>query len=544
MVAILLRIFIEMADWGKRTIRMGILCACLVGVSFLFFACAGFHGDYPRKPSAAFDRPDETRLGRVIAPHLAKAPGTSGFSILDWGLDAFVVRAALIEAAEKSIDLQYYIIHNDVTGKLLLNMVLRAADRGVKVRILVDDMYTTGRKGILTAFTAHPNIEVRLFNPFAGRSSFTRLFDYLTDFSRVQRRMHNKLFLVDGAAAIVGGRNVGDEYFAAREDVNFADLDLLAIGPVAAECGRAFDLYWNSRLAVPVQAFLDEPRKEEDLDEVADRLQEHWEAEKESEYVRRVIASDAFKSLREGGLPFSWARSRLACDPPEKLEGRVKRTDKGTLWSALNEYAVESKSELIIVSPYFVPGEKGVEHLKTVRDRGVAIRILTNSLASNDVPMVHGGYGKYRKELLEQGIELFEVRAVLGNRKTPGREKFGSAGAGLHAKSFIYDRRVLFVGSANMDPRSGDLNTEMGLIVESPEIATEMANRFDRLAKSSFCFQLVLEKEKDGDASPGEIVWVGKEDGKEVKYTTDPLAGVWRRLSVTILSIFMPESLL
>jgi len=505
--------------------------------------------DYPREVSTAFDQPGETKLTRDVGLLSAGHPGKSGFYILDNGLDAFLARAALIEGAGKTVDLQYYIVHPDLTGKLLMGFLLKAADRGVRVRLLVDDMNEAGRDFDVAGFAAHPNIEVRIFNPYTGRSSFSRMFDYISNFSRAQRRMHNKMFIVDGVAAVVGGRNLGDEYFAAREDVNFADADLLALGPVVKECGAEFDKYWNSNLALPIEALIETTRAEAHLKEVSSVLLSHIEAQRESVYARRLRETDFLRQLKEKSLPITWATSKLVYDLPEKINSHSKPEDSITLWPRVSEYVQNAKSELILMSPYFVPGDAGVAALKALEDRGVQVRILTNSLASNDVSIVHSGYSNYREALLRSGIELYEVRPtpdILRVKET--REKFGSPGVSLHAKIFILDRNVLFVGSANLDPRSRDLNTEVILIVESPELAGKFASRFELITQPAYSFRVELEKTSPASVGPvvgdGEVIWIGEEDGKGVIYRDEPFAGFWEKFFAKILSPFAPESIL
>jgi putative cardiolipin synthase len=521
-----------------------------LAVCALFLSgCATLPIDYPRKASTAFDRPEQTNICRNVSSLCKEHPEKSGFYVLNSGLDAFLARAALIGAAEKTLDLQYYIVHFDLTGKLLLGHLLKAADRGVRVRILVDGMYIKGKGLDIASYSAHPNIDVRIFNPYSGRSVFARIHDYITDFSRIQRRMHNKMFIADAAIAVVGGRNLGDEYFAAHEDVNFGDVDILAVGPVVRECGEDFDRFWNSDLAFPIEALVPVPRTEADLKDISTVLLSHMEAQRESLYEKRLNNTYFIKRLRERNLPFVWASSKLVYDMPEKIKSHGRPQDSITLWPMLSPYFKELKSELILISPYFVPGKKGLAALKDLRNRGIRVRILTNSLAANDVSLVHGGYSRYRKEMLRSGIELYEVRPNPDQKRGPeNREIFGSAGASLHAKSIVFDRKVFFVGSANLDPRSRYLNTEVGIVAESPELAEMFASRFDINAKPEVSFRVELEKADPSDTDPsgltGRLIWIGEEEGEEVIYNDEPFAGFWQKLSTKILSFFAPESML
>jgi putative cardiolipin synthase len=503
--------------------------------------CATLPRDYPRVISTAHDRPVETALERDLDRLATPYAGKSGFYIIDSGLEAFEARAALIKKAGKTLDLQYYIVNADVTGKILMDLLLKAADRGVRVRLLIDDLYTKGKDRELASLCVHRNIQIRVFNPFAGRSFFTRAFDYLTDFSRIQRRMHNKLFVADTAVGILGGRNLGDEYFDANDEVNFEDMDLLAIGPVVKELGEVFDTYWNNDLAVPVEAFLFSPPTKKELEEVSELLATHREEQKESEYMKELRDSEFVENLISDDSLFVWAHARLIYDPPEKISDPRPRPSDISVWAGLSPYMKETKSELILVSPYFVPGPKGIAALKALRDKGVRVRVLTNSLASNDAPVVHGGYARYREEMLRMGIELYEVRVTMSIKKgINGRKKFGSAGASLHAKTFIFDRKAIFIGSANLDPRSRYLNTELGLVVESPELAEQVALQFETVTNPGDSFRLELPGVPASDRSQSKpvskIVWIG--------YNSEPLSGFWRRIFTKFLSFFAPESML
>ncbi len=527
-----------------------ILLIIAITVCGFLSGCATLPRDYPRAISTAHDRPLETALERDLARLAAPYAEKSGFYIIDSGLEAFEARATLIKKAGKTLDLQYYIVNADVTGKILMDLLLKAADRGVRVRLLIDDLYTKGKDRELASLCVHPNIQIRVFNPFAGRSFFTRAFDYLTDFSRIHRRMHNKLFVADTAVGILGGRNLGDEYFDANDEVNFEDMDLLAIGPVVKELGDIFDTYWNNDLAVPIEAFLVFPPTKGELEETSAMLAAYREEQQDSQYMKELRDSEFVENLLSDSLPLVWANARLIYDLPEKINiSKPLRPSTISIWAGLNPYMKETKSELILVSPYFVPGPKGMAALKVLRDRGVRVRVLTNSLASNDVPIVHEGYARYREGMLRQGIELYEVRATMDIKKgIRARRKFGSSGASLHAKTFVFDRKAIFIGSANLDPRSRHLNTELGIIVESHELADQVATQFEIVTNPDNSFRLELAGTPASNVSePGSvdtIVWIGEENGKEVKYNSEPLSGFWRKIFTKFLSLFAPESML
>ena len=523
-----------------------VVLACLAS------SCSTLPKHYPRSESRAWDKPGETLLGEKLAARLAGHPGESGFYLLPSGLDAFAARVLLANAAQKTIDLQYYVFHADLTGKFLLERLLAAAERGVRVRLLIDDMYTAGKDRTIAALASHPNFEIRVFNPFAERSSSSRVFEWLSDFSRVNRRMHNKMFVVDGVAGIVGGRNVGDEYFAAREDENFADLDLLVAGPVVADLGGVFDAYWNSESAFPIEAFVPDKPTPAELEAVSGTLAAHRDAARDTPYAVRLRESDLVLRLREGNLALLWGPARVVHDPPRKIASRGAHPEEDTWWASLRAQVGEVRSEMILISPYFVPGTRAVTRFGEMRRDGVRIRILTNSLASNDVPSVHSGYSKYREAMLREGVEIHEVRPVLDpaeEEREKTKKRFGSSGARLHAKTLVFDRRTVFIGSANLDPRSAGINTELGIVVTSPELAAQVVAAFENVTRPEYSFRLALEGEPPASGPPGEsdggrIVWITEENGKEVVLRDEPGATFWKKFSTWIQSLIVPESLL
>ncbi len=527
--------------WKGSKILRALLDGRLLVLSLVLLlagGCATLPKDYPREPSRAWDRPQETKLGRSLSADAEQHPGMSGFFPLASGLDAFVARMAMAEAAERTLDLQYYIFHGDFTGKLIIDQVVRAADRGVRVRLLIDDTTAKGRDARISMLAAHPHIEVRVFNPFAGRSSASWLFSAAADFDRINHRMHNKMFVADNQAAVVGGRNIGDEYFSAREGRNFADLDLLAVGPVVQDISRSFDEYWNSEWAYPIQALHTAKADPSDLEKGRQDLTTHRASAEGLEYARRLRESDLLKRLMEHQLPLVWAPAQVLVDRPEKAASAGSPEEAVKLGSRLRPIAEATRSELIISSPYFIPGKEGIKFFEQLRKKGVRIRILTNSFAGNDVAIVHSGYARYRKDLLKIGMELYELKPVLDTASEQQRSAFGSSGASLHAKSFVIDRERVFVGSLNLDPRSVELNTELGIIVESRELANVIAGKFEELVQPKYSYHLEL------DPSDGDLVWISEEEGKEVRYTRDPEVGFWRRSSTWFLSFFAPESLL
>ena len=495
-----------------------------LAVALLAAGCAGLPAaDIERPRSSAFSDTSATRLGRALAPTLAANRGKSGIYALADGRDAFAARVLLARAAEKSLDVQYYILRADVTGGLLCEALWQAAERGVRVRLLLDDAGTRGLDQQLAALDAHPNIEVRLFNPYANRSF--RLGESITDFSRLNRRMHNKSFTADNQATIVGGRNVGDEYFGAESDVAFADLDVIATGTVVRDVSADFDAYWNSVSAVPVASLIPSGTNNADVIRAAwARLAADPAA---ARYTEALRSTTLVQQLIAGTLSLEWAPARLVSDSPAKVLNPPERKDLHML-AQLDAAIGKPARELDLVSPYFVPTEEGTAALVGLVKRGVKVRVLTNSLAATDVSVVHAGYSKYREELVRGGVRVYELKPALQERD---REGMGGSDASLHAKTFSVDRSRIFVGSFNFDPRSARLNTEMGVVVEDAALASRLSEALDRdLARYAYEVRL----------SGNELVWI---DGAR-QHDSEPGAGMLKRAWIGFLSILPIEWLL
>jgi putative cardiolipin synthase len=453
---------------GNRFITLCLVACLLAG-------CAGLPPQAGRSVSTADLDTARTRLGRAIAPLVAAHPEKSGVYPLADPHHAFAARATLARAAERTLDVQYYIWRNDMTGSLLFGALRQAADRGVRVRLLLDDNNTSGLDTALGALDAHRNIEVRLFNPFVVRGM--RAHGFLTDFSRANRRMHNKSFTADSQATVVGGRNIGDAYFGAAGDMLFADLDVLAVGPVVTDVARDFDRYWNSLSAYPAGQLLPSPRQQ-DIDQVAAVAHAVERSEPATAYVRAIRDSVFFNQLVSGKLELEWARTRMVSDDPAKALGKAQ---PGTLiFDKIRETMGQPESELNLVSPYFVPTDAGVDAFVAMTKKGIKIRVLTNALEATDVPAVHAGYAKHRKRLLQAGVSLYELRK--SSASAPPQQRLGASGSStssLHSKTFAVDRTRVFIGSFNFDPRSARLNTEMGFVIDSPAMAGRIASAFD-----------------------------------------------------------------
>jgi len=504
----------------------------MLGLLLLLQGCASLPSlaDRPSSSSAAPAR--DSRLGRAIVPLTEAHPDRSGVAPLKRGRDAFATRVLLADAAERSLDVQYYIWRADLSGTLLIEALRRAADRGVRVRLLLDDANTSGLDERLAALTALPNVEVRLFNPFPGRGS--RSLGYLLDFERLNRRMHNKSFTADNLATVIGGRNVGNEYFEAGGDVLFVDLDVLAIGPVVGDVSREFDQYWASDSAYPAERIVAPIRASASATLAAAAAEVGQSAEAE-EYRAALAESPLMRDLLANRLPFDWSTVQMVSDDPAKGLG-LASSDQ-LLWTRLKAATTPPRLSFRLVSPYFVPGEQGTADLAAMARRGVKVQILTNSLESTDVVPVHAGYAKRRKDLLEAGVVLYEAKRESSEPKQGrGGGSKGVSGSSLHAKTFALDDKLLFVGSFNFDPRSAKLNTEMGFVIDSPELAERIAQGFET-AVPERAYQVRL-------ASDGSLEWVERVDGKEVVHKDEPGATPMKKMGVSILSWLPIEWLL
>ncbi len=466
-----------------------------------------------------------TMLGRALAPQLQQHPGLSGTHLLIDPLSAFAARMLLAHTAEHSLDVQYYIWRRDQTGTLLLQALMDAAERGVRVRLLLDDSGTNGLDRELAMLAQHPQIEVRLFNPFVLR--WPKPLGYLTDFARANRRMHNKSFTADNQASIVGGRNVGDEYFGATDGIVFADLDVLAIGPVVREVSNDFDRYWASASAWPAQAIL--PAADESVrTELAARAQRLKQSDAARTYVRAVRETDFISDLLARRLPLQWSRVDMVSDDPAK--GLAQASHNGLLLHQLDRVIGTPQRSLDLVSPYFVPTRHGTRALVRLHERGVAVRVMTNAYEATDVPLVHAGYARHRKPLLEGGVSLYEMqrRVPAATGKGARLNQLGSSGSSLHAKTFVIDGERVFVGSLNFDPRSALLNTELGFVIHSPELARQMHDVFD-VEMPGWSYTLRLSED-------GQLEWLDSTVTPPVLHRREPGSTWWSRGMLRVLS--------
>lgn len=504
------------------------LCSLLVACSSL--------PDNTTPPSTALYQSDSSQLSVSVKEQRQKlglASDETLMFLLETGVDSFVTRIALIEDAQESIDLQYYLFHSDLSGGLIAAALWQAAERGVRVRLLVDDIDLDGQDKRIEGLNAHPNFEVRVFNPFIRGQS--RMTQYVTGLGKVTRRMHNKSFTVDGSVAILGGRNLADEYFTASDEVSFGDLDVVFAGESVREVQQAFDLYWNDSLSYNIELLTDYRPQPSDLAALSARFDAFIKDNKKSQYVEAVYDNHLIELIHENEKAQYVGKTVVLYDDPKKI---VSSRDKQeyNLAPKLHPYVAATKEELIMISPYFVPGKEGLELIQEVVDRGVKVKIFTNSMMSNDVSLVHAGYSKYRKALLEMGVELYEIDSrelddlyEKSNKKRPSN----ASKLSLHAKYYVMDRSMAFIGSFNLDPRSRNENTEIGILTESEELGRYLAQKFDNDI-DVVAFKLTLE---DGD-----IVWTKMKDGKAIRYTNDPYSSWWDRAKNNMAKILPMES--
>lgn len=510
-----------------RALISAILAASLI-------ACARLPTNYERHSSEVITDTASTQLAQSFKSDFAKQKDLSGFYPLIEGSDALIARISSIRAAQKSLDVQYYIWHDDLTGHILLNELMLAADRGVRVRLLLDDLNQSKLYELLAVLEAHPNIEIRMTNPLANR--FFRFLDVVR-FDQIQRRMHNKALVADNILGIIGGRNVGDEYFTASDDMNFSDFDVWCAGPIVSEFSKQFDLYWNNEHSIPISALhQDIDATPEKLQAARKELQEVQQNAKNGPFGFSLKESDLSKKFQAHQLVWYWAKSRAIFDSPKKLDEDKAHANK-PLEQKLEPLIEGAKHELIVVSSYYIPGDDGIKEMAANVARGVKTTVLTNSLASNDVVGAFAGYMDYRKPLIQAGVELYELQPKA--HMAGVRKRIGSSGArtGLHGKMYIKDRSAILIGSMNLDPRSLKYNSEMGVVIYSPVLAKMMAENLNR-DLPTIAYRLTLDKDS------GEIRWHTLQDGKPVVLESEPEVGFWLKLAVHVLDWILPENLL
>ena len=544
-----------------------LLCMYLTG-------CASLPSDVQRPVSNALTAHTDTRLGRAVAAR-AQAASTlndSGFALVGNAELAFTSRMTLIKAAEKTLDLQYYAIHADDTTDRLFDALHQAADRGVRVRILLDDFNTAGENAQILKFAFEKNVEMRLFNPLPSSrgSALWRILSSLGDAARLQRRMHNKIFVADNAVAITGGRNLGDTYFGQSEGVNFVDIDVLAAGRIARDLSRSFDQYWNNPLAYPVQALM----SIKEIDALKVKPNGAAATSTESPYpqpvetsksdlnapnkttVTRIAVGPAGLTTTIAALPdstdlrmlsWTWAASTMLVDKPSKIAEDADATEESnnTTVDGLLSLMGRAKTDLLVVSPYFVPGQEMMKQFADIRQRGVRVRVLTNSLASNDAVAAHAGYAKYREALIGMGVEIYEMRSEQrgtvasfgsGSGSTGSSGSSGGASrASLHAKAVVVDNRLLVVGSMNLDLRSKLQNSEVAIAIRNRKLASE-ATALIEPGLTTGAYRVELQN--------GKLVWRAPAGSGLADTTSEPDASLGLKLLVNVIKPFAPDEML
>ena len=475
----------------------------------------------------------DTSLGSLLDSTLVEHPGQSGFFLLNTGEEAFQARLALADLAERSLDVQYYIWEGDTSSRILALRILKAADRGVRVRILLDDFYLGGSRDFtIAAFDRHPNVEVRIFNPISIRQRpLLRGLELATRVGRLKHRMHNKLFVADNQLGIMGGRNIGDIYFGVDPERNYRDLDVMTAGPIVPGISESFDIYWNSESAVPIREVggrLPSPEEAETIMQEARLL-----GKEEPEFPYRLLSErtavvEALTSLMHN---FVWGSADLVYDTPDKVKGDISENVSLSLLGVLEE----SRQEVLIVSPYLMPVSKELEGLARLEENGASIRVLMNSLASTDVALAHAGYAPHRRKMLEMGARLHELRPDAASRSLYLADPDGPSDLSLHAKTAVFDRRVVYIGSYNLDRLGAQVITEIGLIIHSPELAEQLLEVIEVDLRPENSWRVMLE-ESDSCRKP-KLVWVGAGEDGEVRYERDPEVGTGRRIQDFFLSL-------
>ncbi|AHL73953.1 phospholipase [Stutzerimonas stutzeri] len=499
-------------------------------VVVLFLAgCAG--QVVPAPPSYALPSHDSELAKRVDALGSGQPDGTSGFRLLSDSAEAFTARMKMIRHAQTSLDVQYYIVHDGLSTRALIDEMLRAADRGVRVRLLLDDTTSDGSDYQIATLAAHPNIQIRVFNPLhLGRSNVvTRSLGRLFHLSQQHRRMHNKLMLADSSLAIVGGRNLGDEYFDADQGFNFTDIDLLAAGPVAGQLAGSFDEYWNHELSVPIQHFLRYPPDQAELEQARKAVTHYLQIEQRKDNRRyQHLMGNLDEPLLDHWLAeLIWAPGEALWDNPDKIEAPGTPDEKLLLTTRLQPSMDGVSRSMTLISAYFVPTEEGVEYLADHARNGVAVQILTNALEATDVPAVHGGYAPYRADLLQAGVRLFELR------RQPDQDTSyslsGDSESSLHSKAAIFDREQVFLGSFNFDPRSVLWNTEVGILVDSPALASEVHQLTLEGTSPAVSYEVRLIEHQGKQ----RLVWIAEDQDQRKVLLHEP-GGAWRRFNAWI----------
>ena len=519
---------------------MAIALRCLAAAAVLsLWGCASLPpgSNFPRHESHALEAHE--KLDRALNDPGAKA-GESGYRMLANGIDGLTARLQLIDAAERTLDLQYYIFRGDESGTLIAHALLRAADRGVRVRILVDDGDTAKGDESLFTLAAHPSVEIRVFNPFEyrGHNRVLRALDFAWHKPRLDHRMHNKLFVADDSVALIGGRNIGDQYFQIDPQSQFGDDEVVVAGPMVGRLSGVFDEFWNDDLSIPANALDPRIASPASLDAYRAAMAANPPGSGfQQDLLARVATGEPVSGMTTGRDPLIWASAQLVYDSPDKSSVEEGESAGRLIYAPVAARTREVQSELLMITPYFVPSHRERALLRDVRGRGAIVSVLTNSMPSAPEPAAHAGYSKLRRELLGDGVKLHEIRALLGSSRGSGQSRAVSSHGNfaLHAKLYVFDRKALFVGSMNFDQRSKQINTEIGLLISSPKLAADAGVRYDELTQLQNAYTVTMSD--SGKGRRPALLWTSEEDGVVVKSTREPARSAWQRLKVTLLSL-------
>lgn len=525
---------------SQRTIARVLLCSAILGLG----ACSTLPKNTIQPVEYAFSTPtDQTHLARIVLPLREKYPQLTGYHLLADPLEALAARLHLIDAAEKTLDLQYYIWDNDKIGALALDGIIRAADRGVKVRLLIDDNNSKKMQGIYLALDQHANIEVRLFNPYRFR--YMRTLDIILDLKRINRRMHNKSFIVDNQLSLIGGRNMSNQYYNVSDNYQFSDVDVILAGAASDEIVHSFDEYWNDEYAYPVVNLVDPNKYNLDFYSLKQQVTDHSRLATVQNYLDLAARGRAFEQWLENDIQLNWVEASVVKDPPNKIKGLAEEDEY--LAAQLAEQLEHPKSQVDIISAYFVPQPTGTQLLTNLAQNDVKVRVLTNSYKANDVALVHAFYAKYRKDLLKNDVELYEFLSApefahlnANTYEISQKAKVSLKGlsrSSLHAKMLAIDEKQVFVGSFNFDPRSVKYNSEIGVILNSPNLARAVHQTMDQNL-SKYAYKLMLNANE-------KIHWqLTHQDGRIETLNKEPKIKWWQKVGLKMISWLPIEDLM
>ncbi|OTG89879.1 phospholipase [Acinetobacter sp. ANC 3832] len=485
-------------------------------------------------PEYAYDiDTSETDLAKIITPLKAQNPELTGYHVLYDPLEAIAARIHLIDKAEKTLDLQYYIWDNDKIGSIALYKIIQAADRGVKVRLLIDDNNAKSMEAVYLALDQHANIEVKLFNPYRFRR--IRPVDMVLDLKRINRRMHNKTFTADNQIALIGGRNMSNQYYNISDNYQFSDVDVMLVGQAVDDITHSFDEYWNNNYAYPVGRIVNPQQYTLRYESLKEQLTQHYEEATVQNYLDLTNRSNDFDNWLSHHIQLDWVKAEVVKDSPDKIKDKAKKEQH--LNFQMVRHLEKPQHNVDLISAYFVPQKKGEIKLSELAKEGVEVRVLTNSFKANDVALVHAFYAKYRKDLLKDGVQLYEFLPALPDIDNPTNKELakkakvslkGLSRSSLHAKLMALDDKQVFIGSFNFDPRSANLNTEIGVIINSPPLATAVHKTMDANLKN-YAYKLVLTSEQ-------KINWQRETPKGTVTLTKEPKMKWWQKAGVKFIS--------